>query len=456
MIKTLWLVFGVSLVLSICSQVRAQETFPAPGKASADKTANFGAGIQRTMRLLATSTPQHRNRVRILFYGQSITEQAWSKMVADDLRRRFPNADLEIANRAIGGFASQLLIRPAEHDLYPFYPDLVIFHVYGADKEYEEIIRNIRTRTTAEVLMQTDHVTKWPAEKPDPNVDKGLWWDDRMNNEVLPRIAKQYGCGLATVRSEWLTYLRANHLEPSALLKDGVHLNDHGCYVMAQLVERHLVYRPELTPELTVHEEKPQWNDGKLTLTFEGNRIDAIANPGGSGSVTVLIDGKAPSTFGLYYFTRPQPNPWSPLALVRVDHDTPLLKEEWTLTVTEGASGDTPWKYRVEGSVTGPDGMGQSDKPFVSSSGRVKIAPEAFFRGTGKEAITVGYTIRWSALPLFTDTYTPPNIPDPTREYPVTLVQGLPNGPHTLTLVATDAKNPPTIKTLRIYCPPVK
>ena len=79
----------------------------------------LGQNIQRTMSLLATSTPQRRNKVRILFYGQSITEQDWWKQVADDLKKRFPNADLDVQNRAIGGFASQLLIRPAEHDVFP-------------------------------------------------------------------------------------------------------------------------------------------------------------------------------------------------------------------------------------------------------------------------------------------------------------------------------------------------
>ncbi len=40
--------------------------FPAAG--------GWGKNIQRTMRLLATSTAGKRNTVRILFYGQSITE----------------------------------------------------------------------------------------------------------------------------------------------------------------------------------------------------------------------------------------------------------------------------------------------------------------------------------------------------------------------------------------------
>jgi len=42
------------------------------------------------MSLLATSTPGHRNPVRILFYGQSITKQEWSQQVAQDIRTRFP------------------------------------------------------------------------------------------------------------------------------------------------------------------------------------------------------------------------------------------------------------------------------------------------------------------------------------------------------------------------------
>ncbi len=125
----------------------------------------LGDRIQRTMRLLATSTPQHRHRVKILFYGQSITEQEWSREVARDLRARFPHADLVIENRAIGGFSSQVLVNTAEHDLYAFYPDLLIFQVYGANQQYEEIIANVRRRTTAEVLMQKDHLTAWPQPR---------------------------------------------------------------------------------------------------------------------------------------------------------------------------------------------------------------------------------------------------------------------------------------------------
>ena len=263
---------------------------PAPGRYPAAPPAHdpgrLGAGVQRTMTLLATSTAERRNTVRILFYGQSITEQEWWRYVADDLRARFPWANLIIENRAIGGFASQLLIKPAEHDVYPFYPDLMIFHVYGSNSEYEQLIRNIRSRTTAEVLMLTDHLTQWPPAVIDKEKDKGAWWDDFMNRQFLPETARKYGCGLADNRGAWIDYLKVNHLEPRALLKDGVHLNDHGNYLMAELVKRYLVHRPELgdTPwrglVKTIEIERgkePGSSGGVLKLEFQGNRVDLIA-----------------------------------------------------------------------------------------------------------------------------------------------------------------------------------
>ncbi len=426
----------------------------------------LGTGVQRTMTLLATSTPAHRNHVRVLFYGQSITEQAWSKAVADDLRKRFPNADLEIENRAIGGFASQMLIMPAEHDVYPWYPDLVIFHVYGANGEYEQIVKSIRGRTTAEVLMQRDHVTAWPQDQPDEKADKGLWWDYMMNNVFLPDIAKKYGCGLADVRGGWLDYLKANHLEPKALLKDGVHLNEHGCYVMAELVKRHLVYRPDLpkaawkdTVRMLVVGKDVKWQGGRLRLEFEGNRVDALSawsGAGDAGRATVLVDGKAPSEFPeAYCITRPTPGPWSPLFVARIDHTAPLVAEDWTLRITALSDDGKGWKFDVTGSVTGPDGSGESTQEFVSKSGRVKIAPQAHFNSYGGSRPTIGYECKWRVLPMHTDTYTPPKVGDPARETATILIQGIANARHTLEIISTGGK-PLPIRAVRIYTPPVK
>ena len=97
-----------SVLLLACTLVFAPPaetpTYPPPKFPNAS---GWGKNIQRTMRLLATSTAEKRNTVRILFYGQSITEQKWAKRVEEDLRRRFPHANLLVENRALGGFASQ-------------------------------------------------------------------------------------------------------------------------------------------------------------------------------------------------------------------------------------------------------------------------------------------------------------------------------------------------------------
>ncbi|RPH39370.1 MAG: SGNH/GDSL hydrolase family protein, partial [Planctomycetota bacterium] len=306
-----------------------RQSYP-PVPPAADSPA-VGANIQRTMTLLATSTPQKRNKVRILFYGQSITEQNWWKLVAEDLRRRFPNADLEIENKAVGGFASQILVRLAEHDIPAFYPDLVIFHVYGANNTYEEILRTIRTRTTAEVLIQKDHVgAQWPVENPDQK--NPMWWDHMMNNVFLPDYAKKYRCGLADVRTGWVGYLKANGLQPKALLSDDIHLNDHGCFVMSELVKRYLVHKPELLTDdargsvRTLEVGKDVQREGQsLKLPFEGNRVDLLAAKGAGGTAKILIDGKKPSEFAeCVAFTRTSPSQswWGP-ALLRVSSEKP-------------------------------------------------------------------------------------------------------------------------------------
>ncbi|HYG74281.1 MAG TPA: SGNH/GDSL hydrolase family protein [Planctomycetota bacterium] len=415
------------------------------------------------MTLLATSTPEKRNKVRILFYGQSITNQEWTKFVSEDLRKRFPNADLEIENKSLGGFASQILVRIAEHDVYPFYPDLVIFHVYGANNTYEEIIANIRKRTTAEVVMQRDHVTQWPPEKPDQKKDGGMWWDHMMNNVFLPDYAKKYGCGLVDIRGQWLEYLKTNSLEPKALLSDNVHLNEHGNYLLGELVKRYLVYKPELPADswkelVKTYEvgKDVQWKDGKLQLEFDGNRVDMIADKG-EGTADVRIDGKKPSEFPeLYVITRPsnsQTGFWP--AILRVSWEKPLQLEDWTLKIIETNPEATKFSFELSGSKTGPDGSGTNETKFVSKSGRAIIEPGDWWVKNAyqitKKPLTNGFQIKWSVKPMFVDTYQAPKVEDPSREVVTTLAQGLSNGKHTLEL---SGKAP--IKAIRVYRPPYK
>ncbi len=423
----------------------AAESFPP---LLAGDTSGLGKNIQRTMRLLSTSTPEHRNTVRILFYGQSITEQKWSQIVADDLRARFPNADLVIENRALGGFASQLLVKTAETDLYPFQPDLLIFHVYGSHDKYEDIIRRTRERTTAEILQQNDHVTKPEAftEETDPAKllpPNGKHWDAFMNHRHLPEVAKKYGTEFCDQRALWKGYLKANSLEPKTLLRDGVHLNAHGEFLMAECVKAYLRYDPKLGPS-----PAEQWvkdyevgKDGRLE--FEGSRVDVIPKPG--EKIGVKIDGHKPSEIpALYGFSRAKPKPggkWPPVAPIQ--SASPLVLEDWTMDVTK--AGDKLFEFTVRGSKTGLDGSGRSDQRFVSNSRRIVIEPDAwnvdFALGVlaGVKPVPEKFTVAWSVVPYFADE---------VNGRTLTVASGLPNTKHILELTGA--------ATVRVYTPPLK
>ena len=465
------LFFVVFTTLSSITAVaqKPDSHYPVPKNAGAKAT--LGVGIQRTMTLLATSTPEHRNTVKILFYGQSITEQDWWKEVAADLKRRFPFANLVVENRALGGFSSQLLVKTAETDLYSFYPDLMIFHVYGSHNDYEDIIRRTRGRTTAEVLIQTDHVTNDAdlTEETDPSKLRpdGKIWNSFMNYLWLPTVAKKYGTALLDQRNLWKQYLKDNNLHASQLLRDGVHQNEFGNFLMAELTKPYLVKRSDTqidpyncdSVKTWIVGKDTRWRNGKLTVPFEGNRVDAVMANGSMVPLTLLIDGKTPSTYPeLYCFTRALSMPggkW-PVILKMSSNAQPLV-EDWTMEVTKDKSDAKQFSFSLSGSFTGLDGEGRSDKLFTSNSGRVVIDPkdwnvEYSLALPGINRVPDHFVVRWSVVPHFADTLKPQNQNDPSVENVMTLAQGLPNGRHILEI---SGKGKNVIKAIRVYKPPI-
>jgi hypothetical protein len=426
------------------------------------------------MRLLATSTPERRNTVRVLFYGQSITEQGWARAVADDLRGRFPHADLVVENRALGGFASQLLVKTAEADLYPFEPDLVIFHVYGAHDKYEDIVRRVRERTTAEVLQQNDHVTKPGdlAEETDPEKlpPDGAHWDAFMNHNWLPAVSKRYRTELSDQRALWKQYLADNNLEPKALLRDSVHLNAHGEFLMAECVKAYLRYDPELGPSpaeewvqtLAVGTDV-KWVDGRLRVEFDGTRVDAIYAPRAKGRepapAAVTIDGKKPSEFpGTFAPTRALAEPGGKWPVVAgFGREEPPVVEDWTMEVRKDAADPKAFAFTVSGSVTGPDGSGRSGEKFVSNSGRVVVEPghwqvDYALALAGVKPVPDAFTVRWKVVSHAADSFAAPDARDPAGGTAVTLARGLPPGKHVLEIVG----GPDTpIAAIRVHRPPL-
>ncbi|MGL5061233.1 MAG: SGNH/GDSL hydrolase family protein [Microcoleus sp.] len=466
----LWMLclFLIFLLFPIFASLEAQTPFPLP--VMLENPAILGSKIQRTMGLLASSTPRDRKQVRILFYGQSITQQEWWQDVVNDLKQRFPNADLTIENRAIGGFAAPLLIRPSEHDLYPFYPDLLIFHVYGGAEEYEAIIANIRSRTASEILLHSDHIDWMPTgNNDDPNAVKRYEWHNMHSTKFLAELADKYGCELAEIREPWLRYLKDNRLQAKQLLSDNIHLNDWGNFLLAALVKPHLRYNPSFpAPQDLVRDYRVgsnvKWQNGKLVLEFEGNRIDAIADKnfnGTASSASIIIDGKKPSEFPeLYSITRPSPAVGSGLpAIIQVSSQKPLIVEDWQAVITEINSDASKFKFDVIGSKTGYDGSGTNEELFVSNSGRVVIEPRNWWLKNSydysKQLTPKGFKINWQVKPMFVDDYVPPTIADRTREYLTTLAQNLSNSKHILEIIP-EANGTVPIQAIRVYRPPYK
>jgi hypothetical protein len=404
--------------------------------------------LRRSLTLLNESTPENRKTVRVLFYGQSITEQAWWEEVARYLRVTYPNANLIISNLAIGGHASQRLVKTAEADLYPFQPDLLIFHVYGSHIEYENIIRRVRERTCADILMQTDHITRDDSltEETDRQKLTPKQWDPWMNHVFLPDTATHYGACRADIHKLWKQYLQANHLKAGDLLKDGVHLNAQGEWLMAELLKPYLAplppkpgYDSDNAGRVRTVAIPASPEDEQVRLEFSGTRVDAIFQPNAKGRAKVLIDGKPPSAIPeLYGFTRVSafPNSSWPI-LLKVDSQTPLIAEEWTIQVTSQSPDGKQCDFALRGSVSGEDGAGSSTNRFASKSGRVVIAPDdwnlAYCVEVFHRQLPASHTLSWRAVLHGADAVEPPGTP-PNVEAAVTLAQGLPPGNHKLEL----------------------
>ena len=169
-------------------------------------------------------------------------------------------------------FGADKLKLTAANDIISFYPDLILFHDYGNEEDYEKIIRMIRTRTTADIAIQTDHMAQQNQE-----------WHDRHSNVWMPALCNKYGLALIDVRRYWKQYLLENKLEINDLLSDGVHLNDHGNYLMASIIKKYfdnLTYLPVSDNRVRYLKRDKDFfiKTDSILLPFTGNRIDIFSD----------------------------------------------------------------------------------------------------------------------------------------------------------------------------------
>ena len=286
--------------------------------------------------------------IRVLVYGQSITAQAWSGRLLERIRAGGPGREWRMENRSIGGHTAEYLLRTAEADLFPFHPDLVIFHAYGSTNAYAELIRQIRTRTCADILLVGNHYASWDH----PAADGIGVWDGVM----LPELAAELGVCHADIRTPWKERLLADGLGPTSLLLDSVHLNPDGDRLMEELVARYLfgeTLQPPVDPHGTGRSRRLPVRFGpeaRVDVHLNGSRVLARVDRSRAGTLRITVDGEAPSAHpgGAYHG---RTSPWSGTAwpaLLAVGAEVPPRPERWTLTI-EQVLGPNQVGFRLEG-----------------------------------------------------------------------------------------------------------
>ncbi|MEI6131341.1 MAG: hypothetical protein WCQ41_00770 [Bacillota bacterium] len=341
-------------------------------------TTNVGYGIQRTMRLLETSTVEKKNTVRIAFCGQSITDgNPWTNAIIAYLEFKYPNADIQAVNFGVGGFNTWVMQHVIENDIRSFYPDLVFFYDYGDMYIYENMIRFIRENTVSEVIIQNDHI------------DIGTGFGTDYNSfTALPAIANRLNCELADVRTNWKKYMDANGIAAGNLLNDTVHLNNQGQALMYEILKQYLVYKPvdEATFDDRINEyivgKDAKWSGKTLNLSFLGNRIEAVSPSQAPSLANVLVNGKKPSSnLDLWYYSR-----WNVASqqasayYLKIQLLKPMKSETWDLQFTKiNDALKKDYNFTLTGLKSGNQGSGNTKTDFISNDGSIQLSPNDFY-----------------------------------------------------------------------------
>jgi hypothetical protein len=286
-------------------------------------------------------------------------------------------------------------------------------------------------------------------------------WHDKHSDVWLPELARKYGLALIDIRGAWKKYLEQNNMAIKDLLSDGVHLNDHGNYLMASVIKQYFSsFRNSQVADSSVSVLKTgtdfQVRRRSTELSVSGNRIDLIwkDNADTRNKVKVVVDRKNPSAIPkCFYYTRPSTDTTGfflrkigqPL---KINLNQPI-EEEWKMTITWSDSLKQEVGFRLEGSVTGDDGTGRSDSLFTSRSGRIEIYPASWFRArefAGFPWLKPGDVLKWRVKLMCADEVIAKG------SGATTVLQGLENGLHQIKLSGKGLAN---LSGIRVYRPPL-
>jgi hypothetical protein len=450
----LWVVATIVVLLSVAEVVtyikheREISTVPDEQK------------IARTLEIIRTSTPTDHKVLKVLFFGQSIIKSGWEKAVIDHWREVYPNTVFVTENRALGGFPASALIRTTDQNIHAFYPDLIVFHDYGNHHFYEKIIRQFRSQTAADVIVQTDHGTAIPdvpcreglnfSLHPPPGCAGFLWvhqrdWYDEMSYHKIPSFAKKYGLAMEPQRTWWREYLLRTHIDPKSLLIDGLHPNEKGKALMAAFFNRYFdALVASWHGQTEDHVQSIPTNavtvsNGAESVAFDGSRLELLTSKPLVTWPAVTVDGKPTSEIdGCYLISRAStvgivPD-WPAVRRITLRHDH--VAEEWTATLTDLSPDEKTFSFAVQGSVTGADGSGKSTQDFISRSGGLEIDAqdwmvERAFMHT-HTPLPMPFVVHWSVKDVCAGTPEVIDLGNGAMQYRYVLVTGITNGPHSV------------------------
>jgi hypothetical protein len=438
--------------------------------------------LARSLGIIRTSTPTDRKVLKVLFYGQSITLSGWHNEVVDHWREKYPNTVFVVQNRALGGFASQYLERTTQQDIAAFYPDLIVFHVYGDHHAYERIIRMFRSQTAADILVQSDH----GRVVPDPPCDEGLhftlhdppgckgffWltqseWEDEMSYHKEPAFANTYAFALEPQRAWWRDYLLTTRIDPNSLLLDGLHPNADGKHLIARFFNQYFDNLVEHWNGETENHVVSYLGDGNghskpdETIDFDGTRLELLANKPLTVWPTVTVDGGSPKDLdGCYQVSRATsigtvPN-WPAIRRITLHRDH--VPEEWTAILQSISPDQKSFDFSVRGSVSGDQGTGNSAENYTARSGLLDIEAQDWMvlRAFDEKHIPLHapFTVHWSVDYVCGNTPEVIDLGGGHTQYRYILATGLANAAHTVKL-----SSPPdslvSVTEFRAYQPPL-
>ncbi len=192
---------------------------------------------------------------RVVFFGDSITEAGvrpggYITKIGESLTATGKSDQYELIGKGIGGNKVYDLLLRLESDVLDQHPDIVVMYVgvndvwhkrlfgTGTDadkfpKFYEAMIKKIKA-TGAKVILCTPACI---GEKTDcTNAQDG---ELNQYSQIIRDLADRNDCALCDLRAAFQTYQQRHNpdnLDKNILTTDGVHLNDAGNKLVADLL----------------------------------------------------------------------------------------------------------------------------------------------------------------------------------------------------------------------------